>query len=449
MAGLLKGLRPHGALPWVMLSLLLSIGILSTALDYHHLPIMETRRAQAMAQRLVIDPITGEIAVTKTETVDHAFDVAPERTTAPIPSHASAMPEKPTSEVVVVEPPSEAPVEEAPIALNGLPSLRTQPLAPTPTKTHNAPLVPAPAPEITEIVNGVSLPKKGTGATASPNSIYAQHFTAAEKKPLLSLVVMNAGMSAQSDQLLLALPAQVTLALSPYAHEISKKIMMFREAGFESWAMAPVMTEHFPQADPGPLGLVASLPKEEITRRLQTLLSETLGVVGFVLPPDENLSSKPTLFAQWLTELTARGFYLLSTHPSHSIDSLTHDATLKPSLARADLMLDGVPDDSYIKNKLASLPAALKKKGSLIVILSARPQTLVLLQAWLKENGPDHVALAPLSAQWKAAETLKAEASPEKNNEKPEEKKPESNKKAEPEKKAEKTLEPTTKAETK
>jgi hypothetical protein len=62
------------------------------------------------------------------------------------------------------------------------------------------------------------------------------------------------------------------------------------------------------------------------------------------------------------------------------------------------MVLDPLPNEPQIKSKLAGIAAAAKEKEGLIVVLSARPQSLSLLQQWLNSNAG--AVLAPLSAQY-------------------------------------------------
>ena len=264
MAGLnLKRIRPHaGPIAWMALTVLLTIGVVSTLFDLRHVSNAEVLRANESGQRAVVDPATGNVTLggAKKE-ADAAFDVggAPDKK----PEEAAPA-EGATAEPVAPEMPTQV-VAGNDASQQNLTPLRTEPLATDiedPPSSHDS-LVVAPAPEISERVDDRVLPKQGTdGAKAA--SMYARPFKHGPDQQYLAIVIMDAGLSEQSLPLLLALPKDVTFAFSPYAHAVGSRIAIMRKAGFEVWGMLPTVGEHYPQDDPGPLGLVPSLPKEEV-----------------------------------------------------------------------------------------------------------------------------------------------------------------------------------------
>ena len=423
MAGYLKGLRPPALILWMSLCALLGLGLLSTLFDYGHVSRTESLRANAVGQRAIVDPMSGNVSLGAPK--EDAFDVAkeepkPEPAPEPVAAAPEAAPETPKPEALAPEAPATpvatapaepitAPVEQAAASaqaaskldLQNMPMLRTEPLktALPAITASNGSLIPAPAPEVTE-KGDMPLPKRGLN-DATPSNVYAQHFTHGEKENLLSILVLNAGMNAQSDSLILNLPKEVSVAFSPYGRDTKTSLAALRRAGYETWGMLPAMGEHFPQEDPGPLGLVTSLPKDELLRRVREVMSSTLGAVGLVLPPNETLTTKPQVFGNILTEIDARGMYLFGTNPARAPQDATRDAKLKLAARNADLILDATPDEGQINSKLASIDELMQKKGALVLVVTARPQSLLLLQRWLKEHPlAAPVKLAPLSAQW-------------------------------------------------
>ena len=118
-----------------------------------------------------------------------------------------------------------------------------------------------------------------------------------------------------------------------------------------------------------------------------------------MLSPDETLTAKPDNFLPVLAEIQSRGLDLLSTHPTRSLDQITHDKAMQGMLQRADIILDPTPDEAQIQKKLAGLAEQLKTNKSLVMVASSRPQTLLILQRWFKEHPlAEPVKLAPLSA---------------------------------------------------
>ncbi len=306
---------------------------------------------------------------------------------------------------------------------DGTPALRTAPLVPkldAPVYGKES-LVNAPAPEVTEIVDGVKIPKRGE-KDQTPAKLYAHPFKRTADQIPVSFVVVNAGLDPQSVGLILGLPAEVSVAYSAYTHPESGYSDNVRAAGHEVWTVLPVMSDHYPSDDPGPMGLIGRMPPEEVTRRLYQVFAAVPGSVGMVLPADEAITAQQETLAPVVEELNKRGLLLLSTHPTHSIEQITHNKDLEGIIRRADLVLDPAPNEAQIKSKLSGVLESAKEKGEYIVVLSARPQSLQILGDWLRANPlAAPYALAPLSAIYQSKDA--AVEAPPADEKKPEEKK--------------------------
>lgn len=420
--------RLAGLVVWAPIALLLTLGLLTTLIDFSNLPLAQATHANEHRQRFVINAVSGEVSLgdTNPEALDSpasAFDVGSDEEAVATPPEGEAAPTKevappetPASEPVATEPtpgaaappaaepvasePVAAPATDAPPLPEGTPTLRTTALPSNIEMPafNNKSLVGAPAPEVTETVDGIRLPKRGL-KDINPSKLYAHRFTRKPEQVIITFMVMNAGLDPQSIGLMLALPPEVTIAYSPYARPESSFTEHMRAAGHEVWTMLPTMNDRYPNDDPGPLGIIGRMPAEEVTRRTRLAMGAIAGSVGFILPPDEAVSILKGTLAPALDEISGRGLLLLSTHPSRSIDQITTTKGMDEIIRRADLILDPSPSEPLIRSKLASIIDAAKLKGEYIVLLSARPQSLQLLTQWLKETKLEEpFALAPLSA---------------------------------------------------
>lgn len=304
-----------------------------------------------------------------------------------------------------------APAETSKAAPTSAPALRTEPISSlltAPTRTKDS-LVIAPAPEVSETVDGMVLPKMGDKGVA-PSKLYARPFRRTSEQVLLSFVVLDGGLDTQSIGLLLALPQEVSIAYSPYAKGGNYGEHL-RAAGHELWAMLPTMNEGYPADDPGPMGLVNRMPPEEILRRTHLVMAAVPGSVGLVLPADETISQHKDSLKPVLADVSKRGLLLMQANPARSLDQLSADPALKKLLTKATLVLDEQADEAQIRSKLSSLMETALESREAIVVLSARPQTLQILNEWLRETILEKpITLAPLSAMYQpvaAAEEVK------------------------------------------
>jgi polysaccharide deacetylase 2 family uncharacterized protein YibQ len=436
----LSSRMPLPIIAWMTACLLLTIGVLSAALTVLDTPQAELERARDAGQHITIDPLTGVVsglakspeaspenraAIEAAEPVAAATNTQAALPEAAAPEHrgepAEPNPTEPVQEgkaepAHTTDAPSATPAATQPAAHDvaaasqllpnpdDAPKLVTTPAiteVPAVARSNESTVVP-PAKEITEEKNGLMLPKIGDGGV-SPSSLYAKNFTAKPEMAKLSIVITDAGYTPQSMTLLLKLPRSVTIALSPYVPEAAKNIALLRAAGFETWGMLPMMGERYPSNDPGPLGLIASLPPEELSRRLETTMATTIGSVGFVLPFDEALSDNAKVFPPTLNAIAGRGLRILSTHPTRTAAKLAgSNKALLASIKRADVVIDANASAAEIQSKLDGLQTLIMTKPSLILALPARPNILALLTEWLNVNGQGSMTqIAPLSAMYK------------------------------------------------
>lgn len=423
----LRSLLPRGLALWGGLTVLLAVGVLTSLADLAGTPAAETLRANSAHQRVIIDPITGLVSglpgkAAQTPAFDVTEEPAPSEETPsneapetpapdaeePIPSPITAEPEEspeaqqpattpePTSEPTP-EPTAEVTPESETVGSYSLRTAATAAAMPTVARSSQS-LVRAPAPEITERKGKLTIPKKGD-KDVTPRQLYAKTFQRVDQQPLIAFVVTDAGFSNESLNMILALPPEVSVAISPYADRSDEQIAALRNAGHEVWAMLPAMTERYPQDDPGPLGLMNLLAPSDALDRLHRVLSNTVGSVGVILPPNEALSQQAELWKSIRQEILERGLLILSANPTRDLEKLGGDEDAQELMRRADLTIDEQQTASAIRSKLASLATNAEEKKKLVVLLRARPQSLQLLQAWLKKEPLEApTVLAPLSA---------------------------------------------------
>jgi hypothetical protein len=421
----LRSLLPRGLALWGGLTVLLAVGVLTSLTDLAGTPAAETLRANSAHQRVIIDPVTGLVSGLPGNTAPTpAFEVSEEpnpseetpATEAP-ESTAPADPEAPETtpaaepdadteatepqadptEDPAAEPAAEATTEPETVGSYSLRTSATAAAMPTVARSSQS-LVRAPAPEITERKGKLSIPKKGD-KDVTPRQLYAKTFQRVEQQPLIAFVVMDAGFSNESLNMILALPPEVSVGISPYADRSDEQIAALRNAGHEVWAMLPAMTDRYPQDDPGPLGLMNLLTPSEALDRLHRVLSNTVGSVGVILPANEALSQHAEMWQSVRHELVERGLFFLSANPTRDLEKLGGGEDEHALMRQADLMIDDQQTASAIRSKLASLAAKAEAKKKLVVLLRARPQSLELLQAWLKKEPLQApTVLAPLSA---------------------------------------------------
>ncbi len=391
---------------WAAVTALFSVLVLISLSHLAGVPAQETMRANSEQQRVIIDPATGVVSgMSEVDSKATPFEVAEEEeAAAPTDEEKPVTTEEPETPVVEdspVDEPAEEPVASSSAGGEGfMPLALTRADPPTPLVPRSGEsLVTAPAPEISEKVENELLPMRGE-KDASAATLYAKAFIRKDaEQRLVSIVVTDIGFNGEVLTQAIALPSYVTAGISPYADVPADQIGALRNKGHEVWAMLPAMGARYPQDDPGPLGLINALTIKGALTRLHTLMANTLGSVGFILPPDETFSAQKDLWRAVFEDIHGRGLYVLSTHATREAKALTPDKKQQESIRRADLLLDSTPGAAFVRSKLASIRDLAAKQPTLVVLVSARPQSLTLLKEWLDSNPLEGVAtFAPLSA---------------------------------------------------
>ena len=97
------------------------------------------------------------------------------------------------------------------------------------------------------------------------------------------MIVGGLGISASGTADALAkLPASVTFALTPYGADLEKLAERARSEQHEILLQVPMEPFDYPDNDPGPQTLLASLSSEQNLDRLHWLMSRFQGYVGLI-----------------------------------------------------------------------------------------------------------------------------------------------------------------------
>jgi polysaccharide deacetylase 2 family uncharacterized protein YibQ len=216
-------------------------------------------------------------------------------------------------------------------------------------------------------------------------------------RPMVAVVLDDLGIDRKRTQRAIALKAPLTLSFMTYAEDLDRQTSAAHQAGHELLLHVPMQAINSHE-DPGPNGLLVTLGRDEILRRLRWGLDRFPGYVGI----NNHMGSRFTADAAGMTpvldELRDRGLLFL--------DSRTSAATVAESIARRigvpnaarDVFLDDDQSAPAIAARLADVERVARRKGSAIAIGHAHDATLVALFQWLATLDARHLALVPLSA---------------------------------------------------
>jgi uncharacterized protein len=233
----------------------------------------------------------------------------------------------------------------------------------------------------------------------APMGAYAAGFDTSSLRPRVGLLIAGIGMSeAESLAAIKTLPGGVTLAISPYAGNISRLLAVARSNEHEYLLSVPMEPQGYPANDPDDRSaLMTSLSPAENHTRLQAILGRLTGYAGVtnVLGPmrGERLAGMIDQFGPVLEEVASRGLLF--------VDARTGQKPLPRVWNRsADLVLDDDPlDAAALDQRLDALTHLALDKGSALGIVSTpRPMSIERVAAWANTLAAKGLVLAPVSA---------------------------------------------------
>lgn len=256
-----------------------------------------------------------------------------------------------------------------------------------PERRGEAPLPPAP--DKTLLGNSAHGPVPVIAADGrQPWKVYARPFDGPKNQPRIAVVVTDLGLDMTvTEAVINRLPADITLAFSPYALELSRWLKLARDTGHECLIILPVAFDTPGASDPGPLGLAQALSDKENLARLETILSRAPGIVGVLTPPDSFLSQGNG--APILAALLQRGLLYVGS-PVRGLRN--------PPMATLTDVIDRAPWKSAIDSRLTLAIANSQSTQGQVLVASPKPVTLQSLVPWFDSLYGQNIIPAPVSA---------------------------------------------------
>ena len=224
-----------------------------------------------------------------------------------------------------------------------------------------------------------------------PAQAYSRPFRS-NGKPTVALVVGGLGLNAVTTRAAIErLPAEVTLSFVPYADGLQHWIDMARSYGHEVLLELPMEPTGYPNNDPGPYTLLASSSADDVSAKLDWLLSRAVGYYGVTNYLGDRFASSDGATVAMMTELRQRGLAFLD------------DGTMggRPGAfarASADRIVDEDQSPAAILRQLHALEVQAKTDGAAFGSAFSYPVTVETAARWVAGLDQRGVQLAPASA---------------------------------------------------
>jgi polysaccharide deacetylase 2 family uncharacterized protein YibQ len=220
----------------------------------------------------------------------------------------------------------------------------------------------------------------------------------AARMPIVAIVVAGLGVgTAKTTDAIMKLPAQVTLAFTPYGSDPGKLAERARAQHHEIFLQVPMEPFDYPDNDPGPQTLLTTLTPEQNIDRLYWHFSRFQGYAGIANFMGARFVVSDAVMQPILREAAKRGLGYLDDGAAPRSVAAGLAAGQSVPFAKADLSIDAVPTAVEIDRALAKLETLAKERGMAVGIASALPISIERIGAWTKALESRGIMLAPLT----------------------------------------------------
>jgi len=224
-----------------------------------------------------------------------------------------------------------------------------------------------------------------------PAQAYARPFVS-NGKPRVSIIVGGLGLNAVTTRAAIErLPAEVTLSFVPYAQGLQGWIDQARAQGHEVMIEMPMEPTGYPQTDPGPYTLLANAEGDDITAKMNWLLSRATGYFGVTNYLGDRFAASDAGMTAFLTKLRQHGVAFID-------DGSMARRPGAWARASANRVIDEEQNATAILGNLNALEALAKSRGGALGSGFSYPVTVEAVARWTAGLDARGLQLAPASA---------------------------------------------------
>jgi len=233
-----------------------------------------------------------------------------------------------------------------------------------------------------------------------PFTVYAADADRARaaKMPVVAVVVGGLGVgAAKTTDAIMKLPGAVTLAFTPYGADPGKLAERARAQHHEIFLQVPMEPYDYPDNDPGPQTLLATLGPEQNLDRLYWHLSRLQGYAGIANFMGARFIATDTVMQPIMREASKRGLGFFDDGSAPRSVAAQLAAGQSTPFAKGDVVIDAVPTAAEIDHALAKLEGIAKERGFAVGTASALPVSIERIGVWTRALDSHGIMLVPLT----------------------------------------------------
>ncbi|MFO7707611.1 MAG: divergent polysaccharide deacetylase family protein [Desulfobacterales bacterium] len=201
-----------------------------------------------------------------------------------------------------------------------------------------------------------------------------------KKRPRLAIIIDDLGYDRQLAEKLIGLNAPLTVAILPNSPHQVAIARLAHERGLEVMLHLPMEPVEYPEINPGPGALLASMGPDDLLLTLE----KNLKAVPHTQGVNNHMGSRLTASSEPMYQV----FSVLKRHGLYFVDSRTTDESVcRPSarlfqlpFAQRDVFLDHAHDLTSIRKQLRELVRVAQRKGEAVGIAHPHPNTYQVLR---------------------------------------------------------------------
>jgi uncharacterized protein len=233
-----------------------------------------------------------------------------------------------------------------------------------------------------------------------PFTVYAAEADRAKaaKTPVVAIVIGGLGVgAAKTADAIMKLPAAVTLAFTPYGADPGKLAERARAQRHEIFLQVPMEPYDYPDNDPGPQTLLATLGPEQNLDRLYWHLSRLQGYAGIANFMGARFIATDAVMQPIMKEAAKRGLGFFDDGSAPRSAAAPLAASQGAPFARGDVVVDAVPTAGEVDHALARLESLARDRGVAVGTASALPVSIERIGNWTKTLDGHGIMLVPLT----------------------------------------------------
>ncbi|MBC07461.1 divergent polysaccharide deacetylase family protein [Thalassospira sp.] len=244
--------------------------------------------------------------------------------------------------------------------------------------------------------SGNDVPSASIAAMDQPWRKYAALTQDTGDKPVIAIVIDDAGLDQPRTARTVELPGPITISYLPYARDLQPQVNAARKAGHEVMLHMP-MEPSSAAVDPGPHALLASYDRQTILNEMDWMLDRFDGYVGVNNHMGSKFTADPERMRVVMEVMKSRGLMFLDSRTSaDSVGYSTANNFGVPAITR-DIFIDDADDAAKIADMLARTENVARKQGFAIAIGHPRDLTIGALKTWIPEIQAKGFVLVPIT----------------------------------------------------